>query len=407
MFGKKKDDLLSKSEEKNLVEISTLPKEFYGGVNPVVTFKKVEKEVDMSKQSQLLSNYDKKLLEKETAAGGTNSLHPANLLSNKKFLFFGTLIVFLVIGLGGVLYYSFFYKKVPLPIKVPDLTVTSTPPDNIFPTTTTIENSTTTPTTSTLPQPGEKLEFPSLLLADSTDTDKDRLTDKEEEVFETDLGVDDSDDDGYTDAHEIFYLYNPAGKEPMRVIEAGTVQEFTNPTHGYKIYYPLTWKLGAVDSEYNDILLSTVTGEFIEIREVKKESNEDFLTWFGKWAPQEKYDQLIEFETYFKEKAWKRNDDLVYYFVTKNKVYVILYHEFNSSVINYRTTINMIARSFRFDPLEVGISTSTPLLQTTSTSFSSVMNTTTSNTSTPFSASSTPSVDNKSSSTIISTSTSL
>lgn len=370
MFGRKKTDEQPQSTVDDTVEINTLPSEFYAGANPVVTFKKVEKHIDISKNQSLLSLQDKKILDKQTSIGAHEPLHPINLLANKKFLAAAAVGLFVLVGGATAIYYIFFQtntKKPPIVFRP-----TSTPPDSGFPTSSPPIDVPTSTVSTTPPVIADgKLEFPSVILSDSIDADKDTLTDKEEEVFATDPGVADTDSDGYSDGHEVFYMYNPAGKEPERLIDAGTAQEFANPNYGYKLFFPTTWKLGVVDSDFKDVLLSTITGEFIEIRSFEKNIEENFTTWFARVAPQEKLNDIEPFESYFKEKGWQREDGLVYYFVTQSRVYVIVYHAVDSTV-NYRSIIKTIARSFRVDTTETTIRE--PLIPTP-TSVSSTMST--------------------------------
>jgi hypothetical protein len=200
------------------------------------------------------------------------------------------------------------------------------------------------------------LDFPSILLGDSVDGDTDGLTDKEEaDVFNTDPGVPDTDNDGYQDGHEAYYLYNPAGKEPERLIEAGFFKEYENPQWHYKIYYPSMWALGNIDNEYRDILWSTLTGENIELQTITKDPQQSFSDWFSEWAPGEKYGDLVKFETYFNVQGYNRPDYLVYYFPTTDRVYVLVYHNTpDTTVINYRTVLKTMARSFRLPPGSAG-----------------------------------------------------
>jgi hypothetical protein len=209
-------------------------------------------------------------------------------------------------------------------------------------------------------------------LGKSDDADGDGLTDKEEDVFNTDPGVKDSDNDGYTDQHEVFYLYNPSGKEPMKLIDSSLVKEYTNNEFEYSIFYPTNWAVGDVRSDSSDMLFSTLTGENIELRVFEKNGTENFAAWFSKWAPGEKFGDLVDFESYFKVKGWKRNDSLVYYFETNSRVFVIVYHvSLGSSIVNYPHVIETMARSFRF--LNPNLGTVNNLNSTTSTSPTSTL----------------------------------
>ncbi len=158
----------------------------------------------------------------------------------------------------------------------------------------------------------------------------------------------DPDGDKYTDAQEVYNLYNPAGKEPMKLIESALVKEFVNPSFSYRVYQPISWATGAVDQEYRTVLFSTLTGENIEVRAIDKPPSQTFEQWFAEWAPGEKISDLTAFSSVFKENGFRRSDDLVFYFPTADRVYVFTYHTTDSTAVNYRFVIKMMARSFRF-----------------------------------------------------------
>jgi hypothetical protein len=357
------------------IDVKTIPSEFYAGTNPVVKFKDVEKEIDpLNEPGAKISKNDKKLLDKETVVGGSEPLHPANLFASKKFLFIGAFLVFIISIGGGTLYYFVFDKKsnnntnkniVTIPTSSASKVNNSETSSTVF--NNSNNNTVDTNTTSTV-STEPFIQFPSILLSLSSDSDGDGLTDKEEEVFGTDPGVKDTDGDGYSDSHELFYLYNPSGKEPMRLIDSSLVKEFKNDGFEYSVYYPSNWALGDVKSDGSDVLFSTITGENIEARVFDKNSGDDFSAWFSKWAPGEKFSDLVHFESYFKTKGWKRNDSLVYYFVTDSRVYVLVYHpSINSSVVNYPHVLEVMARSFQF--LNPNLQAKTePTITSTSTS---------------------------------------
>ena len=54
--------------------MDTIPADFYGGANPVIKFKKVEKEVDLTPKKPVLTSAEKALLDKATAAGSGQPL---------------------------------------------------------------------------------------------------------------------------------------------------------------------------------------------------------------------------------------------------------------------------------------------------------------------------------------------
>ncbi len=353
MFEKK---AATKPEIDQTISVQTIPADFYGGVNPVVKFKRVEKEVVLQTKPKLTAP-EKKMLDKSTAAGGGAPLHPANILANKKYaVIFGSSLFVLIVAGVSVYYYLQLRQQPNTPVPpAPQVTVTT--PN--FPAPTVVES--TTPEvaapTSTLQSLAEApIDFPSALLGDSPDLDKDNLTDKAEELFGTDPSKPDTDGDGYNDGHEVFYLYNPAGVEPQKLIDSGYVKDYNNPVVGYKIYYPLNWAIGNVDETYRDVLFSTITGENIEVRVFDRLPNQTFADWFAQWAPNESYQNLVDFQTKFGEQGKNRADNLVYYLMDDSHVYVLLYHTTDSNAVNYRSVMVMMARSFRtpgFTPPEI------------------------------------------------------
>jgi hypothetical protein len=361
MFGKKpettpKNDAMGNpSSNGQTINVQTIPADFYGGVNPVVKFRSVEKEVVLQSKSKLTAP-EKKMLDKSTAAGSGAPLHPANILTSKKYaIIFGSSLFVLIIA--GVSVYFYFQIRQPKTSSLPPQpninVVTNTepapqvvenPPEEVVPTT----------TPQSLAEAA--IEFPSVLLGESPDLDKDNLTDSAEELFSTDPSKPDTDEDTYNDGHEVFYLYNPAGKEPQKLVDSGLVKDYNNPVFGYKLFYPATWAIGNVDESYRDVLFSTITGENVELRVFDRSPGQTFADWFAQWAPNEQYQNLVEFQTRFGESGKNRPDNLVYYFEDGIHVYVLVYHTTDSNVVNFRSAMVMMARSFRsagFVPPEV------------------------------------------------------
>ncbi|HSR89493.1 MAG TPA: hypothetical protein VLK22_03850 [Candidatus Udaeobacter sp.] len=363
MFGKKtgidsEKDLAGHSQagDRSTINVQTIPADFYGGVNPVVKFKKVEKEIALGSKPKLTDS-EKKIFDQSTAAGSGSILHPANIFTSKKYAWLVGSGLFIVIlaGVGGYYYWQIKQQQTkifsPPQPKISVTTSTESVPETVVAT----DQPVVSPTT-TLPSLAEApIEFPSSLLGDSPDLDKDNLTDATEELFGSDPSKSDTDEDTYNDGHEVFYLYNPVGKEPKKVIDSGYIKDYGNPLLGYKIFYPATWAVGNTDETYRDVLFSSITGENIEVRVFDKQPNQTFSDWFALYAPNERYQNLVDFQTRFGEKGKSRTDNLVYYFTDNNHVYVLVYHTTDSNTVNFRSVMVMIARSFRsagFVPLE-------------------------------------------------------
>jgi len=352
MFGKsidKPEDLKGKVS----FNIKTIPPDFYAGVSPVVKFKKVIKEVEIEERRNVLTPKEKEDFEKKIAKGGDKILHPANLFTNRKFLAIAGVVIFLLFVAGASVYYWYQGKNAggEITVYVPEIEqkVTSTggskiDTNEVKSTTTTIKDKINNNTGTEEPA----VDFPSMFLGYADDLDNDKLSDKEEgEIYGSDSGFSDSDEDDYTDGHEVYYLYNPSGNEPRRLIDSGKVKNYENPKFGYTIYYPASWSIGNVDSEYRTVLFSALSGDNIEIRVFDLETTQTFDTWFSKWALNEKTEDLEDFVGVFEQKGKRRKDELVYYFVdSQNKnIYLLIYHSGASGVVNFRATITMMARS--------------------------------------------------------------
>jgi len=353
MFGKKEENLLPEKD----IFVETIPEDFYGGKNPVVVFKNVTETVDLKKnQRASVTMEEKKRFNETTAVGaGESKWHFANLATNPKALAVLAGILFVVVALGAGSYYyiknNFFNKTGGnittnvLPI-VPLTSTTSETPIIPIP----VEPEIPVMPTSTEPEIIKELplEFPSVLLAESVDTDNDGLTDLAEEEFQTDPGNYDTDKDKYPDGVEVYNLYNPKGIEPQRLSVSNLVKKYDSPNFAYQFFIPINWAIGSVDEEGRQILLSTLSGENIEIRIFDLKQDENFDIWFANYAINQDINSLVDFETAEKYSGKMRNDGLVYYFVYNNKVYAVLYHTTDSNIVNYKAIISLVARSLKF-----------------------------------------------------------
>lgn len=192
----------------------------------------------------------------------------------------------------------------------------------------------------------QPLEFPDILSSDSIDLDSDDLTDKEEELLDTDSGRWDSDGDGYYDGQELRNLYNPNKKAPAELIKADTVVDYKNPRWGYEVYYPKKWKQSAVTDDYSQILFSSITGDYIEIRKEDKKPTESFNDWFARRVEGEKRGDLQQFSNELEVKGYRRSDNLVVYFPFEDQVYLLIYNPGTTENILFREIMIMMYQSF-------------------------------------------------------------
>lgn len=340
-FGKKK----TKREE---IEIKSrthvIPDIFYGGNDPVI-YHRGTRNLESSMES-------KKKIVSSIAEESWFHAH------KKTFFIVSTSIVALVVGGMATWYYivrtigqlrtvdvvSVIKEpvvEVPLVIEEQDIEVLE---DDISTTTIEDEEVVEIDTSYMLIEP---VSFPRILLVDSPDNDSDQLTDAEEEIFLTNPDLLDSDGDGYHDSQEILNLYNPNMFAPVKIIDSGLVKEYINPIWRYRLYYPTSWQIGEVDKESRQVLFSTISGDFIEVRVFDRINGQSFQEWFAVNIEGEKFQDLNLVINRFKEEGMRRKDGLVGYFVSDTHVTVLIYHPGVMAAVPYRNVMRMVFESFR------------------------------------------------------------
>jgi len=197
MFGKKKKQ--QEEVKKQNIHIQTIPDIFYGGQDPEIYHRHVEDTTDADRQ------LDSKSKNKKTR--GPKIKH-----SHKKLYWIGGIVLGVLI-LGGISWYYVqdAYKNTnptPTDEQKPKVVADKEPvmeektdvmKEEKTPSTTekTTEEEIKTPSVmSTF------IEFPAISYLNTADLDSDDLTDIEEELFNTDSGAWDTDEDKYFDGQE-------------------------------------------------------------------------------------------------------------------------------------------------------------------------------------------------------------
>ncbi len=369
MFWRKKKKI-KKISAKNL-KVRTIPNIFYGGNDPLIYH--TPKSVTPTKQRGILQKTAKK--EKKELRGIESGQRFSFLKSRKTII--SLFVVFFVLALSAISWYymrDYFaaqrlvkqrqegtvqieeVEKIEQPeiVEEPEIelepvgvleVVTSTV------TTTEFVEPITTTELETIVQPpiiGKNvITFPVISLLDTPDIDSDQLTDAEEEIFDTDSGGFDTDKDGYYDGQEVLNLYNPKGVAPIKIIDSGFVKEYLNSSKSYRLYHPTSWQVGSVDIQGDQVLFSSIKGDYVEVRVVEKRSDENFQQWFDRVATAQKYGDLLQFVNRFDVEGMKRRDGLVAYFDRFDSVVVMVYHVNTPGPIAYRNIMQLMMQSFR------------------------------------------------------------
>jgi hypothetical protein len=181
------------------------------------------------------------------------------------------------------------------------------------------------------------------------DTDGDGLTDIEEDIFGVGRDNLDTDNDGYRDGLEIINLYNPAGFAPQKIEETSLVKIYNNASYNFRVFYPESWLAKALDETDKEVMITSATGEFIQIIVEENKDNLPLLDWYLIKAPEVNPADVTTAKTKSGLLGVKSPDGLKAYFGHDNKIFAISYNIGTKTELNYKSIFEMIIRSFRID----------------------------------------------------------
>lgn len=196
--------------------------------------------------------------------------------------------------------------------------------------------------------PSDIKRFRLSLLA-SLDTDRDGLTDEEEDMIGTDSTLTDSDDDTYRDGEEIENFYSPLAVGNIRLNETSFVQEYTNEDYMYSFLYPADWVVDPIDEEDpKDLIISSNANEFVNIIIEQKLPSETVTDWYLRQAPTINRNQLKLYKTKNDLNVVESPDGFTAYIGRDNDVYIINYSIGLKDEADYPNMYRMIINSFDF-----------------------------------------------------------
>ncbi|MCL4732399.1 hypothetical protein KJZ71_01180, partial [Patescibacteria group bacterium] len=194
------------------------------------------------------------------------------------------------------------------------------------------------------PPPPEQPKLPPAGL----DSDSDGLTDLEEPLYGTSPTDPDADKDTFLDGNEVFHLYNPAGKQGVKLLESGLVKEFKSPV-GWMVLVPTSWQT-EIDAEGLRARIRTGHGEFFMIAVEPNPENQSILDWYLTRNPGVLSSDTVMIETKSGIPGLVGKNPLVTYFPWKSAVLVFTYDLNGQTFVNFRTTYEMMKNSLQLAP---------------------------------------------------------
>ncbi len=176
------------------------------------------------------------------------------------------------------------------------------------------------------------------------DTDSDGLTDLEEALFGTDPKNPDTDGDGFLDGNEMFHLYNPNGRAPAKLLDAGLVV-LKSGSIGWTLQMPSLWTFKYDVADGSRATIETGHGEMIKISIEDNPDQLGVVDWYLAQHPNVTRDQALQYRSKRGYQGVIGADLLTTYLPWGNKIVTCTYDIDGQPFINYRTTYSMMLNS--------------------------------------------------------------
>ncbi len=193
---------------------------------------------------------------------------------------------------------------------------------------------------SPLPPPPKVIKLPPAGL----DSDSDGLTDLEEALFGTNIHNPDTDEDGFLDGNEVFNLYNPNGRAPSTLLNAGLVKQESG-TIGWTMLIPKVWTLTQTVPDGSKATIDTGKAEKFTISVEDNANYTPIVKWYLAHHPSVQASQILQYRSKKGYKGIIGADLLATYIPWGKYVFVFTYHLNGQPFINYRTTYSMMLNS--------------------------------------------------------------
>jgi hypothetical protein len=193
------------------------------------------------------------------------------------------------------------------------------------------------------------------------DSDSDGLSDVEEAVFGTDARMPDTDNDGFLDGNEVFHLYNPGAKAPVRLLDAGLVSAFVSPA-GWSLYAPKGWTSTLDSPDGSRATLRTGQGETFRISIQDNPNGATLADWYIAGHAGVSSSQLREILTKGGLTGLLGPERTDAQFAWDGKIFVLQYDLGAKPFINFRTSYEMMLNSLRLSGAPILAESATPTL---------------------------------------------
>ena len=190
-----------------------------------------------------------------------------------------------------------------------------------------------------------------LAILGSLDSDKDGLTDAEEDLLGLNKSLIDTDSDSYADAEEIENFYSPADKEKVKLSDWNFIKSYANAKYGYNVLYPSVWLLDSFDpTDPKEVMITAANNEFVNIIVEEKPNTENISDWYKRQNPGLDTSSVKFYRSYNKLNVMESPDGFTRFIDAGDKVYILNYNIGLKEEADYPNLFKMIVNSFEIIP---------------------------------------------------------
>lgn len=175
------------------------------------------------------------------------------------------------------------------------------------------------------------------------DSDSDGLSDVEEVAFGSNSHNPDTDGDGFLDGNEVFNLYNPSAKAPVRIADSGIVTS-TVSSSGWSLMYPKTWRV-SMGADQSGAVFETGTGEKFAVEVAPLPAGQTVMDAFLAEHTGLLSTEVRSLKTKSGLDGLATPDGKEAIFAWKDHVWKMRYDMGTQVFMNYRTTFEMMLNS--------------------------------------------------------------
>lgn len=185
-------------------------------------------------------------------------------------------------------------------------------------------------------------------IKDARDKDRDGLTDVEEDLYNTKFQLPDSDKDGYVDGTEVRGLFSPS-EQNKTLLQSGLALDYASVDYGWSLIYPKEWIAEPLNNNPSEVIFTSDVseGEFVEVIVSDNTRKQSAAEWYASlYANVDPKD--LDAITIGGLQGVSSKDGFVYYLANQKYIFTIVYQFGNNTEIHYRTTFEMMVKSFQY-----------------------------------------------------------